>query len=78
MMMTVSCPCESQLVSVIAFRIPGAKITLDDSFYKRSEGDGSVGVCVELKTEIKREIVFELKVSNINAEGDKYTSFLSH
>ena len=55
---------------------PGAKITLDDSFYKISEDGGSVDIYVLLKTVIKREVAFELTVSNITAECEnKYLTF---
>ena len=56
-------------VATNCFNPPGAKITLDDSFYKRSEGDGSVDVCVHLKTEIKRDIDFELDANGLTAQG---------
>ena len=48
----------------------GAKITLDDSFYKRREDEEYVDVCVELKTEIKRDIDFELTVNDATAESE--------
>ena len=53
---------------------PAAKIALDDSFYKKSEGDGSVEVCVLLKTDIKRSIEFELAVNNLTAQGQMESS----
>jgi hypothetical protein len=46
-----------------------AKITLDDSFYKISEDGGYVHVCVELKNDIKRDVGFELSVTDITAQG---------
>ena len=48
----------------------GAKITLDDSFYKVNEDGGSVYVCVLLKTEIKRDIEFTLTVTDLTAQGE--------
>ena len=53
---------------------PAAKIALDDSFCKKSEGDGSVEVCVLLKTDIKRSIEFELAVNNLTAQGQMESS----
>ena len=58
------------------FNPPGAKITLGDSFYKRSEGDGYVDVCVHLKTEIKRDIDFELDANGLTAQGKIQTEAL--
>ena len=48
----------------------GAKITLDDSFYKVNEDGGSVYVCVLLKTEIKRDVEFTLTVTDLTAQGE--------
>ena len=48
----------------------GAKITLDDSFYKVNEDGGSVFVCVLLKTEIKRDVEFTLTVTDLTAQGE--------
>ena len=48
----------------------GAKITLDDSFYKVNEDGGSVYVCVLLKTEIKRDVEFTLTVTDLTAKGE--------
>ena len=48
----------------------GAKITLDDSFYKVYEDGGSVYVCVLLKTEIKRDVEFTLTVTDLTAQGE--------
>ena len=47
----------------------GAKITLADSFYKVREEAGSVRICVELKTEIKRDFDFELSFIELTADG---------
>ena len=50
--------------------LPGAKITLYDSYYKAREDVGSVDICVLLKTDIKRDIDFELSVNDISAQGE--------
>ena len=50
----------------------GAKITLDDSFYKVYEDGGSVYVCVVLKTDIKRDVEFTLTTTDITAQGKEY------
>ena len=47
----------------------GAKITLEDSFYKRSEDGGAFDICVELKTDIKRNVDFQLTVFQLTAQG---------
>ena len=52
----------------------GAKITLADSHYKKNEGDGSVDICVLLKTDIKRSIEFTLEVKELTAEGEIQTA----
>ena len=59
----------STILLLQTYFIPGAKITLDDSFYKINEDGRSVYVCVELKTEIKRDIYFSLAAKDLTAEG---------
>ena len=44
-------------------------ITLEDSFYKRREDDGTVVICVLLKSDIKRNVTFNLVVNSLTAEG---------
>jgi hypothetical protein len=52
-----------------------AKITLYESFYKISEDVGSVDICVQLKTDIKRDVEFQLSVIDATArDGSDFDS----
>ena len=46
-----------------------AKISLNDSHYKIIEDEGYVDICVQLKTDIKRNVEFELTVIELTAQG---------
>ena len=49
-----------------------AKITLGDSYYTGIESEGFVDICVQLKTDIKRDVQFQLRVNDATAQGSNY------
>ena len=62
----------------MCFFPPAAKLTLGNSFYERSEGDETVDICVLLKTDIKRNVGFELMVNQLTAEGEWYSKYIPY
>lgn len=44
-------------------------MTLADSLYKRSEGDGFLDICVLPSIDIQQEIEFQLTVNELTALG---------